>query len=212
MISTKTLNRMTLHITALMVLTMCTSCAYFGHKKDVSETDSTDATETIPAADVNHEAELRSIVTKYLEKTSESDGSKGKLRGNKPYFFREYAQYPDGSESFNLVVQEKESRTTPLVADVKLNKIRYTTELRRKKEIARRDTDFTRETGVETSTWELRQGKWRRVGSLFIVEKREQQVNNEWVEAYKPVETSVEPDRQENKSWFRRIWPFGSKE
>ena len=102
-------------------------------------------------------------------------------------------------------IRETESRMAPLVADVTLPKLRYATEMHRKKDAAREDSYFYRETGDETLTYQWRNGRWVQVASLFVVETKEERVGGEW-RAVEPVpeEETVLPAQDEG--FFGRIF------
>lgn len=122
-----------------------------------------------------------------------------------PYFLKEYAAYPAGLSDMEVRIRETESRMAPKVADVTLAKQRYVTEMHRKKNAAREDSTFFRETGEETLTYEWRNNRWVQVASLFVVDVKEVRTNGEWqaVEPEIEEETFVtEPER----GFFKRMF------
>ncbi len=124
---------------------------------------------------------LEALVLKELEAAARySSEGNSQLRHPRPYFYREYVVYPDGIEQFRAVYSETESRTTPLTAEASLRMVRYATELTKNKESARNDSDFQRDEGKQTLSFQYRNGKWRRVGSVFIAEKSERFSDGEW--------------------------------
>ncbi len=122
----------------------------------------------------------------------------------KPYYFRAYSVYPGADEEYSLEFTEKESRTTPLSAEMVVDKIRFATRMHRKKEDARIDKNFLRDTGTETTSYELRNGRWNRIGSLFVADKTEELVGGEWQSIR---ETAALPvlEVEEPKSWLQRL-------
>jgi hypothetical protein len=153
------------------------------------------------------EAKLENIVRDHIKSAPSSpDNQRGRLVRRKPYFLREYAVYPDGPDAFDIAMRETESRTAPYVADVKLAKQRFATEMRRKKTDAKADSRFIRGTGTETLTYEFRNGKWRRLGSLFVAKKLEENVNGEWVPHEEAVDRTLAAEQEEQGSWLGRTW------
>jgi hypothetical protein len=157
------------------------------------------------ASPSDQEEMLRREVRRDIEseiRSREEDANKVVRR--KPYYYREYAVYPSGSENIQVILQEQESRTRPLLADVEVEKQRFSTKLHRKRDEAARDVSFIRDTGTETITYELRGGKWVRIGSLYVADKTEEQVNGEWVPLREEVERTVASE--EESGWFGRQW------
>jgi hypothetical protein len=153
----------------------------------------------------DYEADLRKLVSRDIESAAQNEAAdRERLVKKSPYYFKEYAVYPDGPDKIDVVIQETESRTRPYVADVKLDKTRYATVLHRSREDARADENFLRETGKENITFEYRNGAWVRVGSLFVAEKTEENVNGEWVPQREDIKRTVAAE--EKKGWFGRMW------
>ncbi len=178
------------------------SCSHSQVPQDVAAT----AAAAQPSA-ANYEAELREIITKQIESVGKTpDPARAKLIFRKPYFYKEYDVFPDGPGKFQLVVQEKESRSTPYVADVSLAKIRYATHLHRKRAEAEQDTSFLRDTGSEVMTYELRNGKWTEVGSMFVAQKSEENVNGEWLPVKETAKRTVAAEEEKAQGWFGRFW------
>lgn len=151
------------------------------------------------------EAELRKLVSSFIQ-TAERDQEDNQTQviRRKPYFYKEYAVYPKGPDGFELSLQETESRTRPYIAGVKMEKIRFSTHLHRERSEAVGDTQFLRDTGMETLSFELRNGRWTRVGSVFVAEKTEQNVNGQWVPIAEEQKRTVESEEQ--PGWFSRTW------
>lgn len=154
---------------------------------------------------VDHEAALRAAVARHVESGSaRRNAESAELIRRDPYYFREFVEYPDGAQPLDTNIRQTESRLAPQVADVTLSKVRYATQLKRKRAEAREDTDFFRETGTETLSFQLRHDKWRRVGSLFVVETRERKVDGQWV-VYE--EERRQPGLpEEDRGWLRGLW------
>jgi hypothetical protein len=83
--------------------------------------------------------------------------------------------------------------------------LRYATRMHRKRDQAQADGNFLRDTGAQTISYELRNGKWWRAGSLFVAEKTEEYVSGEWVPVQEEVQRTVAAE-EENANWFNRTW------
>lgn len=137
--------------------------------------------DSLLAADAGHETKLRKIARQSFEAIERSQETRREtVVYRKPYYFKEYADYPEGTEAFVVTFHETESRTTPYYAELTIPKIRYSTRLHKSRRDAERDTRFFRDSGAETVSYELRAGRWRRIGSMFISESRQEQVGGEW--------------------------------
>jgi hypothetical protein len=151
------------------------------------------------------EAELRKLVSGYIQTAGNNqEQNRSRILRRQPYYLKEYVSYPDGPEAFEVSMQETESRTRPYVADVKADKVRFSTRLHTKRNEAVADEDFLRATGKETLTFELRNGRWTRVGSVFVADKTEQNVGGEWVPLKEEEKLAVESE--EERGWFSRTW------
>ncbi|MCH7959588.1 MAG: hypothetical protein IID08_05635 [Candidatus Hydrogenedentes bacterium] len=109
----------------------------------------------------------------FQEAERSQDDDSRKLIFRKPYHYKERVEYPKGPDSFRFVIHDKESRTVPYSAEVTIRKIRYSTVRQKKKVAAEMDMNFQRDTGLETVSYEYRAGKWKRIGSMFVAESRE---------------------------------------
>ncbi|MCX5759415.1 MAG: hypothetical protein NTU83_13095, partial [Candidatus Hydrogenedentes bacterium] len=133
------------------------------------------------------------------------DEQKNRVVKRKPYFFRQYDVYPEGIDKAKALAQAQESRSVPWVGDVALAKQRFITRFHSKRKEAESDTNFLREMGAETITFELRSGRWTRVGSLFVAEKSEENVNGEWV-AVKETMKRTPANEEQRPGFFKRTW------
>ena len=121
------------------------------------------------------ENRLRRIVrSDFMEAGRSQDDSSRKLIFRKPFYYKERVEYPQGPDSFRIVIHEKESRTAPYSAEVTIRKIRYSTARHKKKADAQADMDFQRDTGMETVSYQFRAGKWKRIGSMFVAESSDE--------------------------------------
>lgn len=152
-----------------------------------------------------YEEQLRALVRRHIETASRSQQeAEADVLHRRPYYYKEYSVYPDGADTFEVDIQETESRTVPYVADVRIAKLRYATRLHRERREAEADTNFLRDTGEETLTFEWRGGAWKRVGALYVAEKTEESVNGEWVTPREEVQRTVASE--EEPGWWGRTW------
>lgn len=121
------------------------------------------------------ENRLRRIARSDFQEAERSqDDSSRKLIFRKPFYYKERVEYPQGTDSFRIVILEEETRTAPFSAEVTIRKVRYSTVRNKKKSAAQEDTDFQRDTGQETVSYQYRAGKWKRIGSMFVAESEEE--------------------------------------
>ena len=151
------------------------------------------------------ENRLRDIVSQYIqEEQAAGDQERVPVVRRRPYYFKEYVVFPDGSGAFSIDFREVDSRIRSLVAEVTLNKIRYSTRMHRKRDRAQADKDFLKDTGVETLVFELRSGRWVRTGTIFDAQKTEEFVAGEWVPRREETQRII--PSEERPGFFKRIW------
>jgi len=194
-------NKILLICALLATIGTLTSCATFGGRSDRGAVADTEFNPDQTRA----EQRLREIVREHIQAEQRvTDASNAPIVRRRPYYFREYSVYPDGLNGFVIDFREIDSRIRPLMAEVKINKIRYSTRMHRKRNAAESDTDFLRDTGEETLVFELRSGRWTRVGAIFNAHKTEEMVNGQWAprkdETLRVIPTEDRPGR------FRRFW------
>lgn len=191
-----------------MLLSLClVVCATSGCARWRFWSDDTATPESVvetQAADGPVETSLKKAVASFVQR--ESAGTRDQIQHRKPYYFRESVEYTGDTTGGEPVIQQTESRRTPYIADVQLEKIRYTTSLHKKRKAARDDTDFLREVGTEKVTFEYRGDRWQRVGSLFQVARVEKEIDGQWVEVKRELSRPVLGESQEDKGFFKRIW------
>ena len=153
------------------------------------------------------EAALTDIVGEYVaEENRRAESTRGELVRARPYYYRAYAKYPDAPITPRLT--ETESRTAPYRADVTLPKIRFATRLHSERDRAFADAAFLRQIGEETLTYAYRNGRWTRLGSVFIADITEEEVDGEWRPARAkpaPVQADTAPG-EPRPGWFKRTW------
>ncbi|MCX5771233.1 MAG: hypothetical protein NTZ09_13330 [Candidatus Hydrogenedentes bacterium] len=190
----------------LVAASVC-SCSIFRHGK--SEAGAVAPVAAGPASpavsDTDREAALLKVVQQSIDAAKrEGAGQRDSVIQRKPYFFKAYDIYSGNAEDAKVVIQEKDSHSLPYIADVTIEKQRFATRLHRKRIDAERDTSFLRETGAETVTYEYRNGKWQRAGSLFLAEKKEEQVNGEWAAVKEEPKPAMKPES--SRGWLSRAW------
>ncbi len=154
------------------------------------DSDVPDEVPTEVADSTDHEQALRSIVRTHIESANNSaEIDRDRLVHKRPFYYREYVEYPGGASAYDIEIIEQEQRTAPYLANVEIDKIRFSTRLHRERDDARTDDSFLRDTGTETLTYEYRHGRWKRIGSLFVAQKTEERVDGQWVAVRE------EPDR-----------------
>lgn len=186
-------------------LIMLSSCAMFrGGGSDSPKV--AEAGEALAATASESETRtelLRQVQAHIDEAESGRQADEDRVIRKRPYFYKEYSEYPKAATDADVTMTETESRTSPFVADVKLERTRYSTRLHRGRDEARIDDSFLRDTGTETLTYELRNGRWVRVGSFFLSEGAEEQVNGAWVPVQREVERTVQAE-EPKQGWFGR--------
>lgn len=154
------------------------------------------------ASESVHEQEVLELATRYIRGAT---GEQGKLIRRNPYFLKEYAEYPREPGLADVRLQERQSRTVPLAADVRVDKVRFATDVHRNREQGRDDNNYFRSTGTETISFELRSGRWKRVGTLFVADKTQELVDGEWTDRREPI-VIEEYEPEDERGWFRRFW------
>lgn len=148
---------------------------------------------------------LHEIVREYIRaEQANAESQSVPVVRRRPYYLKEYSVFPEGVNAFSIDFREVDSRIRPLLAEVRINKIRYSTQMHRKRDRAGRDFNFMRDTGVETLVFELRSGRWSRTGKIFDAQKTEEQINGEWVPRREET-TRVVPS-EDRPGFFKRIW------
>lgn len=151
-------------------------------------------------------ADLRKIIENEIKTVSTAD--RNRIYRKRPYYWRNYAVYDNQTPEIDI--QETDSKSKPYIARIKLNKTLYYTRLHRNRRDAEEDKNLIRSVGTETSTYELRNGRWMKIGSTFIPEKTEKYEGNQWVplrEEEVVKEQTLEPPKE---GFFKRIrsWIF----
>lgn len=186
-------------------LILLSSCASFrgGGSDSPKVTEAGEALAANASESETREQLLRQVQSHITQAEADGKADQDRVIRKRPYFYKEYSEYPSSATDADITMTETESRTAPLIADVKLARTRYSTRLHRGRDEARIDDSFIRDTGTETLTYELRNGRWVRVGSFFLSEGAEEQVNGAWVPVEREVERTVQAE-EPKPGWFSR--------
>ena len=190
-------------------LSSCTTVrGWFGGGNDAKKGDvAANAADGPVAAAAKDEVEsrLQDAVKGYIQaELRRGNKAKPDLVHKRPYYYKEYVEYPDGADRFDVQLRDNDSRTRPFIAEVKMNKVRFSTRMHRQRDAAEEDANFLRDTGAETLNYELRNGRWHRLGSLYVAAKTEENLAGEWVPRR---DDTVRVNPSESKpGWFSRTW------
>lgn len=181
--------------------------------EETAATEETAAAETADADTTGTpEARLTMLVRRHIESASRGAGEdSARLLRRKPYYFREFVEYPGGADDFSVDIRDTESKTAPMRADVRVRKVRYATRLHGDRKAAAADDHFIRNTGWEELSYEYRLGRWRRLGSVFIAERSEQQVDGAWAPLRDEPAAPTAPTTPVKKSWLSRLKFWGAE-
>lgn len=191
-------------IIGLVLLSSCASLRGGGDKPEAVA--SSEISEALPASATESEsrAELLRQVQRHIDQgESAAQSDQDRVIRKRPYFYKEYSEYAGSANDAKVTMTETESRTSPFVADVELSRTRYSTRFHRTRDEARLDDDFLRDTGSETLTYELRNGRWVRVGSFFLSEGTDEKVDGAWKPTQRVVERTVQAE-EPKQGWFGR--------
>ena len=189
-------------VLAILLVGCATVGSYIGMEEPLGET---------PEVDDHYQAgtreqftqSLREEVRRYMS-AEEANSNRDRVIRRRPYFLKEYAEYPMGMDGITIELHETGTLTSPFTAEVSMPKVRYATQLHRDRGDARTDNDFIRDTGTETLSYVLRGNQWTRVGGLFVPERTEQQINGRWEAVVREFERLADPDY--TPGWFERTW------
>lgn len=185
----------------LLVMAFANGCAKDKHRSN--ETGLRDDTYT--ASEEEARDRLKNLVNEKIESEKQYDDTAGvPVIYRRPFYFREYGVYPDGANGFEVEFRENDSRTNPLLAEVKLNKVRYSTQMYRKYNQAASDINFLRDTGSETLFFEWRNGRWHQTGAVFNAQSTDEMIDGEWV-AHQDKTIRVNPDA-DRPGLIGRFW------
>ncbi len=186
-----------LRLIAIAVCVIAAGCASTGDKSGAAVSEAPTSEE--------YQAQLRERVEADLTAAHEKQGpDNSEVIFKRPYYYREYFEYPTGVDVYSLDFTEKESRTTPMTAELEVEKVRYATRLRTSRDEARDDGNFLRSTGIDSISYELRSGEWRPVGSLFLARTTEANVDGTWTQIDEP-RRATGSLIEEPTSWWQKL-------
>lgn len=156
----------------------------------------------VAASEADREALLRQAIAEHIAANS---GDETRMVRRRPYFYKEYSVYSEGPDAARVTVTETDSRLTPYLASVEIDKQRFATRLHRERDEAVADRNFLRDTGTETLSYEWRGGHWEKVGSLFVAGATEEQINGQWVAVQEPEQRTVAAEEEESQGLLGRV-------
>jgi hypothetical protein len=187
---------------ALLVISLVAGCGRMRDRRSEAPVPNEQVAVDASASATVHEQEVLELAQRYI---GGATGEQGKLIRRNPYFLKEYAEYTSEPGLADVRLQERQSRTVPLAADVRVQKIRFATDVHRNRDQARDDNNYFRSTGTETISFELRSGRWKRVGTLFVADETQELVDGVWTDRREPV-VIEEYEPEDERGWFRRFW------
>ncbi len=199
-------------LTIFIVLSMCFSCntvkGWVHHEKKDTNTQTTSSQETtkVPTRE-DYIQNLQQIIKNEIKTTMSAD--KNYVYRKRPYYWKNYSVYNNTEGPFEIDVQETDTKSKPYIAKIQLEKTIYYTKLHNNRRDAEEDTNFIRSKGKETLTYELRNGQWIKIGSLFVPEQTEKKIGDTWA-PIKEEELQKEQPEEPKEGWFKRIrsWIF----
>ena len=185
----------------ILVLGLGAGC---GTKSDRAPLDAS-LTQPVEDPSADRVAALRAEVRKRIEISARTQAEdKQRIQFRSPYWFKEYAEYPGGSDTFEVETTNTESRTSPMTAAVTVDRLRFSTRLHRERNEAVDDDNFLRDTGTERLNYEFRNGRWLLNGSTFVADKSEELVGGAWMPVEETQQRTVAAE--EKPGWFGRTW------
>lgn len=194
-------------ILCLLSLSSCSTMRGLrgGDSGTVAKAQSGDAL-SVAASEAESKSALENVVDDYIAQAQADErNNQDRILRKRPYYFKEYSTYSGSASGADIDMTATDSRTSPYVADVRIDRVRFATRYHRTRDEARRDDNFLRDTGTETLTYELRNGRWTRVGSFFLADATEEQVNGQWVPVQRVLQREVQTEEPE-QGWFGRTW------
>jgi len=207
----KNMKKFTFVLAICSVLLMCFSCTtvkgWISHDSKKPEAQEVSRETTHVPTKEDYIQELQQIVKNEIKSTMSTD--KNYVYRKRPYFWKNYSTYNDVGDSFEINIQETDSKSKPYIAKIVLEKTMYYTKLHKTRRDAEEDTNLIRSSGKETLTYELRNGRWTKIGSLFVPEQTEKKVGDSWV-PLKEEEIQKEQTEETKQGWLNRIrsWIF----
>lgn len=197
----------------ILLLFLSVSCAtvkgWFSHDSKESGSQEQSSHESIKTpTKEDYIQDLQQIVKTELKSAATAD--KNAVYRKRPYFWKYYSTYTNTEGPFDINLQETDSKSKPYIAKIELEKTMYYTKLHKARRDAEEDNDFIRSVGKETLTYELRNGRWTRIGSVFVPEKTEKKSGDNWIPLREEEIQKEQATEQPQKGWINRIrsWIF----
>ncbi len=189
----------------VLIAVTLVSCQHFRRGGPVpEELTQADGAVRQPLSPDELESALLERVRTHIEAAHEAQEERRRqVRYQRPFYFREYAEYPEGVGGVTTRIEPTDSRITPYTATVEIPRTRFSTRMYRSAEAARQDSNFFRSLGVERHSYELRNNRWVKTGRLFVAERTEEYVDGQWRPVQEVAARSPEP---EPPGWLRRTW------
>lgn len=185
-----------------IIVATTSGCAIFRFGSSSSDSGFTSTV----VSDSERDAKLRELVDRSLRDAQRADTPESAdLIFRRPYYYREYVNYPGGVEEYALETVASDSRITPYTAQVRLNKERFTTRFDKKKDRVRSNSSFYASRGHETRSYELRHGRWRETGTLFIAEETDDTLKKDTPE-FDEVLLGGDASKEKKGLWRRIIF------
>lgn len=154
-----------------------------------------------------YETQLRDMLGRRITQIEHSrDEDKERVLYRSPYYYKEYSTYTESAQDADVDIREADSRACPYEGKAEVAKIRYTTQMHRNRSDAARDDSFVRQTGNEILNYELRNGRWKRVGGIFVVDTAEEYVNGAWVPVQEERAEDLMKEPEIKRGFFGNMW------
>lgn len=190
---------------SILVLTVLPSCTLFRGRQPSDSRRPPQGEFVTPGSDM--EQALRATVQKQLQAADsvsvQTPPQNARLIYSRPYYYKEVAVYPN--KEFDVEMRETDSLTEPYAAIVRVEKVLFVTEMKRKRADAEADNHFLRQTGVETLYYRFKNGRWINSGSRFESEKTEEFAGGQWTPVQEK-KTEVFAKGQKEQGVLGRIW------
>lgn len=162
------------------------------------ENQEADATES-------QEQQVTKLTRRYIEGDlrTKPENKNEVLRAH-PYWYKEYSEYPQGSDNIQVRMTETDSRTSPYRAEATFPKLRFSTKMHRSRMDAQNDQSFFRDTGHETLQFENRNGRWVLLGRTFVADTSEELIDGQWQPVREEAERVEAPEQ--SQGFLGRTW------
>ena len=126
----------------LLLIPLTSGCA-----RDRNQSGISTETSGFSSAEEGAKKELELLIKNHIQTSKTyNDAAQVPVVYRRPYYLKEYSVYFNGPDAFDIAYRELESKTRPLMAEVTIEKVRFSTKMHRKKNLAREDHEFVRDT------------------------------------------------------------------